>query len=56
MVTINWFIIGVVMILVIILIIYLIKRNLKDENELETFLNENELPLEEDDQEINNER
>jgi len=51
---INWLIIGVVVVFAIILIIFIIKRNLKDEKELETFLNKNELPLEEDEDEANN--
>ncbi len=51
---INWFIVSTVVIIAIILIIFMIKRNLKDEKELETYLNENELPLEEDEDEANN--
>ena len=51
---INWFIVGGVSILAIALVVFLIKRNLKDEKELETFLNnEGEIENIEED-EVNN--
>ena len=53
---INWLIVIPVVIFAIILIVFIIKRNLKDEEKLETFLNENELSLEEDEDEANNVR
>lgn len=49
----NWFIIGVVVIGAIFLIIFLVKRNLKDEKELEVFLNKNEHEIKKNDAEIN---
>ncbi|WP_298220923.1 hypothetical protein [Flavobacterium sp.] len=53
---INWIIISVVVIFAILLILFLIKRNLKDEKDLEVFLKNNDLPIEkeEDDDEVNN--
>ena len=51
---INWFIVGGVSIFAIALVVFLFKRNLKDEEELETFLN-NEFEIEDkEDDEINN--
>jgi uncharacterized membrane protein YqiK len=50
---INWFIIGIVAICAIILIIFLVKRNLKDEKDLEVFLNKNEHEIKKDEAEIN---
>ena len=49
----NWLVIGVVVICAIILIIFLIKRNLKDEKELEVFLNKNEHEIKKDGAEAN---
>jgi len=51
---INWFIVAPVVFFAIILIFFTIKRNLKDEKEFETYLNKNELPLDEDEDEANN--
>jgi len=48
---INWTIIGIVTALAAILIVFLIWRNRKDEENLERFLNENELPGEENKEE-----
>jgi uncharacterized membrane-anchored protein YhcB (DUF1043 family) len=42
----NWIAISGIVIGAIILIRYLIKRNAKDEKELETFLNANDTPIE----------
>jgi hypothetical protein len=51
---INWFIVGGISILAIALVVFLVKRNLKDEKELETFLNnEGEIENIEED-EVNN--
>ncbi|MGH2665822.1 hypothetical protein [Flavobacterium sp.] len=50
---INWYILGSVLFFGIILVVFLIKRNTKDEKELETFLNENEFPLENEEEELN---
>jgi hypothetical protein len=36
----NWIIIGIVVLLAIALVIFLIKRNLKDKEEMEKFFNE----------------
>jgi hypothetical protein len=50
----NWIIISVVVFFAIILIIFLVKRNLKDEKDLEVFLNKNDLPIEKEEDELNN--
>ncbi|MGL2964423.1 hypothetical protein ACSVH2_11440 [Flavobacterium sp. RSB2_4_14] len=51
---INWYIIGGLSILVIVLVVFLIQKNRKDEQELETFLN-NEFEVEDkEDDEVNN--
>ncbi len=42
---INWVIISIVAICVIILVFYIIKRNIKDEKDLETFLNKDDHPI-----------
>jgi hypothetical protein len=44
----NWIIIGILAICAIILIVFLIKQNLKDEKDLETFLNKTEFPTNEE--------
>ena len=49
----NWYIIGVVVVCAIILVIFLIKRNLKDKKELEVFLNKNEHEVKKDETEVN---
>ena len=36
---INWIIIGIVLLILLFLVIFLIKRNLKDKENLETFFN-----------------
>ena len=36
----NWTVLGILAICVIVLIVYLVKRNLKDEKEVEKILNE----------------
>ena len=50
----NWITIGAVIILVMSLIIFLIKRNLKDKKELETFLENNDMPIDKENDEPNN--
>ena len=50
----NWFVIGAVTVCAIVLLIFLIKRNLKDEKELEAFLNKNEHPGKKEEAELNN--
>ena len=52
----NWIILGIVIIFAIILVIFLAMRNLKDEKDLEIFLNKNEVPSEDDmeEDELNN--
>lgn len=45
----QWIILSVIAI-VIVLIIYLIKQNLKDKRDLEKFLGENELPIDEEEE------
>lgn len=54
----NWIIISVVVFFAIVLIVYLAMRNLKDEKDLEQFLNEKELATGEDveEDELNNMR
>jgi uncharacterized membrane protein len=47
----NWVVISVIAIGAIILIRYLIKRNAKDEKELESFLNTNDTPIEDKEEE-----
>ena len=50
----NWTVLGVFLFFVILLVIYLIKRNLKDKKELSEFLN-NDYNNEEE-SELNNEK
>jgi len=50
---INWFVIGIVAICAIILIVFLVRRNLKDEKDLEVFLNKNEHKIKKDEDEFN---
>jgi Na+/proline symporter len=49
---INWIIIGIVVVLAIILVVFLIKRNQKDEKNLEEYFNKQH-NLEEDESELN---
>lgn len=49
----NWVIIGILGFFAIILIVFLVRRNLKDEKNLEVFLNENEDPIKEEEEELN---
>lgn len=49
----NWLVIGVVIACAAILVIFLVKRNLKDEEELEEFLNQNDHPIKKEETEIN---
>ena len=51
---INWTLISVVIIFAIILIVFLVKRNLKDKKDLKVFLNKNDLPIEKEEDELNN--
>jgi uncharacterized membrane-anchored protein YhcB (DUF1043 family) len=48
---INWIVISGIVIGAIILIRYLIKRNAKDEKELEAFLNANDVAIEDKEEE-----
>ena len=50
----NWFTIGGLLIIVVIVVFFLIKRNQKDEESYEDFLNENDLPIEKEEDEANN--
>jgi uncharacterized membrane-anchored protein YhcB (DUF1043 family) len=50
----NWITIGAVVILAIGLLIFLIKRNLKDKKDLETFLENNDMPIDKENDEPNN--
>ncbi|HOZ75069.1 MAG TPA: hypothetical protein PLS51_02960 [Flavobacterium sp.] len=49
----NWLVIGVVIACAAILVVFLVKRNLKDEEELEDFLNKNDHPIKKEETEIN---
>lgn len=49
---INWIIISIVAICVIVLLIYVIKRNAKDEKNLTKLLNENEHSITEKDEDL----
>lgn len=51
---INWYIVIPVVIFALLLLFFVTKRNLKDEKQLEKFLNKKEMPLEEDEEEANN--
>jgi hypothetical protein len=44
------------LIIAILLIIFFIKRNLKDEKDLEVFLDNNDLPIDKEEEELNNNR
>lgn len=52
----NWIILGVVFIFVIILVVFLVRRNSKDEEDLEKFLDKNEAlsEKEKEEDELNN--
>jgi uncharacterized membrane protein YdfJ with MMPL/SSD domain len=49
----NWLVIGVVIACAAILVVFLVRRNLKDEEELEDFLNKNDHPIKKEETEIN---
>jgi hypothetical protein len=49
----NWIIVGVVIIFAILLLIYLIRRNLKDEKEVIEHFNENSSTFPDDESEAN---
>lgn len=51
---INWYIIGVVAIVAVVLVFFLIKTNSKDEKDFETFLNKNDIPIDIEEEEANN--
>ena len=53
---INWVIISIVVIVAILLILFFIKRNLKDEKDLKVFLDNNDLPIDKEEEELNNNR
>lgn len=50
---INWIIISIVAICVIILILFIIKRNSKDEKDLEAFLNKDDRTISKDEDKVN---
>jgi hypothetical protein len=50
----NWITISVLFVLVLVVVIFLIKRNWKDEKDYENYLNDNDLPIEKDEDEANN--
>jgi preprotein translocase subunit YajC len=52
----NWIIISVVVIITIFLIFFLIRRNAKDEKEYENYLENNDLPIDKEDDEVNNDQ
>jgi uncharacterized membrane protein len=45
----NWIIISLVAVVAVVLVVFLIKRNAKDQKELEEFLGKSDLPLEDND-------
>jgi len=49
----NWLVIGGVLAFAAILVVFLVRRNLKDEEELEVFLNKNDHPIKKEETEIN---
>lgn len=50
----NWITVGIVFLLVLVLVVFLIRRNRKDEQDYEKFLNENDIPIEKEEDEANN--
>ena len=52
----NWIVIGAVAIIAILLIIFLIRRNAKDEKSYEKYLENNDLPIDKGDDEVNNDQ
>lgn len=52
---INWFIIGGIVFLAVILVIFLVKRNLRDKKKLEVFLDKNSNNFNKDESEFNDE-
>lgn len=53
---INWIVIVVIGILAIFLIVFLIRQNLMDEQDLENYLNKNEQEVYKEESELNDER
>ena len=51
----NWLIITIVAVFAIVLVIFVIKRNVKDEKDLETFLNKNEYQIKKEESDVNDE-
>lgn len=49
----NGLVIGVVIACAAVLVVFLVKRNLKDEEEFQDFLNKNDLPTKREETEIN---
>lgn len=49
----NGLVIGVVIACAAVLVVFLVKRNLKDEEEFEDFLNKNDRPTKKEETEIN---
>jgi len=52
----DWFIIGIVVLFAVVLIILLVKRNLKDKKEIEKFLNEDYKANPKEESEMNDDR
>lgn len=52
----NWIVIAIVIVLAVLLVIYTIRQNRKDEKELENFLNNDYKHPEETDNDLNDDR
>lgn len=52
----DWIIIGIVVLFAVVLIILLVKRNLKDKKEIEKFLNEDHKANPKEEAEMNDDR
>ena len=50
----NWITIGGLFVIVAVVVFFLIKKNRKDEKEYEKFLGESDIPIEKDEDEVNN--
>lgn len=50
----NWIIITIVFLAVIIFVFFLIMKNSKDEKDYQEFLNENDIPIDQEEDEANN--
>lgn len=49
----NWLVICVVIACAAVLVVFLVRRNLRDEEELEDFLNKNDHPIRKEETELN---